>query len=219
MQRVPLRERHLPRLLVDVAVVDLAIAIAALATVVARRPWRAIQRAGPPWSWVVAWALLPLLWSLDRQLGIAVLPPLSGIALLVLMTGWPLAVLACVPMGLIAVLGGPLDGVTALHRAVWLGIVPATLALAICAVVRRWLPLHVGVYVFAGGFIGSGVAVWLAGTLDAALMAAPAAADANVARVLMSLGEASITGAAITLLVAHRPEALATYSDRSYLAP
>ena len=211
-------ERRLPRNVVDVALVDPAIAIVAIATAVARRPWRAIQRAGPPWSWVVAWALLPLLWSLDRQLGIAALPPLSGIALLVLMTGWPLAVLACVPMGVIAVLGGPLDAADALHRVVWLGIVPATLALAIGTVVRRWLPLHVGVYVFAGGFIGTGVAVWLAGTLGAALGATPAVADANVARVLMSLGEAAITGALITLLVAHRPEALATYSDRVYLA-
>jgi uncharacterized membrane protein len=121
-------------------------------------------------------------------------------------------------MGLIAVLGGPLDGHDALHRAVWLGIVPATLALAIGAGVRRWLPLHVGVYVFAGGFLGSGVAVWLAGTLGAALAASPAPADANAARVLMSLGEAGITGAVVTLLVAHRPDALATYSDRSYLA-
>jgi uncharacterized membrane protein len=76
----------------------------------------------------------------------------------------------------------------------------------------------VGVYVFAGGFIGTGVAVWLAGTLGAALGAAPAVADANVARVLMSLGEAGITGAVITLLVAHRPEALTTYSDRVTLA-
>jgi uncharacterized membrane protein len=134
------------------------------------------------------------------------------------MTGWPLAVLACVPMGLIAVFGGPLDAHDALHRAVWLGIVPATLALAIGGVVRRWLPSHVGVYVFVGGFVGSGVTVWLAGTLGAALAAAPSAADANVARVLMSLGEAAITGAAVTLLVAHQPEALATYSDRLYLA-
>ncbi|MCW5658960.1 MAG: hypothetical protein KIT60_14755 [Burkholderiaceae bacterium] len=202
----------------DVAPVDLVIAAAALAAAIVRRPWRALHRAGPPWSWVLAWALLPLLWSIDRQLGVAALPALSGAALLVLMTGWPLAVLACVPMGVIAVLGGPLDAHDALHRAVWLGIVPATLACAIGGAVRRWLPLHVGVYVFAGGFIGSGVAVWLAGTLGAALAAAPATADANVARVMMSLGEAAVTGAVVTLLVAHRPEALASYSDRVYLA-
>jgi uncharacterized membrane protein len=201
----------------DVAPVELVIAAVALAAAVARRPWRVMQRAGPPWSWVLAWAVLPLLWSIDRQLGVAALPVLSGAALLVLMTGWPLAVLACVPMGLIAVLGGPLDAHDALHRAVWLGIVPATMACAIGGAVRRWLPLHVGVYVFAGAFIGSGVAVWLAGTLGAALATAPGAADADVARVLMSLGEAAITGAVVTLLVAHRPEALATYCERAYL--
>ena len=33
----------------------------------------------------------------------------------------------------------------------------------------------------------------------------------------MALGEATITGAVVTLLVAHQPEALTTYSDRLYL--
>ena len=136
---------------------------------------------------MLVWALLPLWWSIDHQIGVAALPPLSGAALLVLMTGWPLAVLSCVPISLIAVFGGPLDAYDALHRAVWLGIVPATVALAIGGVVRRWLPLHVGVYVFARGFIGSGVAVWLTGALGAALAASPATADTGVARLLMAL--------------------------------
>jgi uncharacterized membrane protein len=207
-----------PTLGVDLAFVDLVIATLAVAAAIARRPWRAIGVAGPPWAWVLVWALLPLWWSIDHQFGVAALPPLSGAALLVLMTGWPLAVLSCVPISLIAVFGGPLDAYETLHRAVWLGIVPATAALAVGGVVRRWLPLHVGVYVFARGFIGSGVAVWLAGALGAALVASPAAADSSVARLLMALGEAAITGAVVTLLVAHRPEALATYSDRLYLA-
>jgi len=203
---------------VELAFVDLAIAAMAVATAIARRPWRAIDATGPPWAWVLVWALLPLWWSIDHQLGATVLPPLSGAALLVLMTGWPLTVLSCVPVSLIAVFGGPLDAYDALHRAVWLGIVPATVALAVGDVVRRWLPLHVGIYVFARGFFGSGLAVWLASALGAALAPSPAAADAGVARLLMALGEAAITGAVVTFLVAHRPEALATYSDRLYLA-
>ena len=207
----------MPRRGVDPAFVDLAIATIALTAAIARRPWRAIAASGPPWAWVLVLALLPLWWSIDHQLGVAVLPPLSGAALLVLMAGWPLAVLLCVPISLITVFGGPLDAYDALHRAVWLGIVPATVALAVGGVVRRWLPLHVGVYVFVRGFIGSGVAVWLAGALGTALAAAPAAIDASVARLLMALGEATITGAMVTLLVAHRPEALTTYSDRLYL--
>ena len=57
----------------------------------------------------------------------------------------------------------------------------------------------------------------LARALGAALAASPAAADTGIARLLMALAEAAITGAVVTLLVAHRPEALATYSDRLYL--
>lgn len=202
---------------VELAIVDLAIAAAAVAAAAARRPWRAIGVAGPPWTWVLVWALLPLWWSLDRQLGVAVLPPLSGAALLVLMAGWRLTVLSCVPIGIVAVLAGPLQAHEALHRMVWLGIVPASAAWCVGALVRRWLPRHVGIYVFGRGFIGSGVAVWIAGTVGAAL-AVPGVADAALARLLMALGEAGITGAVITLLVAHRPEELATYSSRVYLS-
>jgi len=57
----------------------------------------------------------------------------------------------------------------------------------------------------------------LAGALGAALAASPTAADTGIARLLMALAEAAITGAVVTLLVAQRPEALATYSDRVYL--
>ena len=114
----------MPRRGVDPAFVDLAISTIALTAAIARRPWRAIAASGPPWAWVLVLALLPLWWSIDHQLGVAVLPPLSGAALLVLMAGWPLAVLLCVPIGLITVLGGPLDAYDALHRAAWLGIVP-----------------------------------------------------------------------------------------------
>src|SRR5262245_29457895 len=86
----------------DVALIDGVVVALASTLAISLRPWRTVDPAGPPWEWVIAWATLPLLWSLDRQLGVSLLPPLSGAALLVLLTGWPLAVLACVPMALLA---------------------------------------------------------------------------------------------------------------------
>ncbi|HEU5294196.1 MAG TPA: hypothetical protein VFU71_05365 [Burkholderiaceae bacterium] len=197
--------------------VDLAMAVFAIAIALALRPWRAIGATGPPWAWVVAWAMLPLLWSLDRQLGVAVLPTLSGAALLVLMTGWPLAVLASVPMAIVAAVCGPLDAAEALHRAVWLGIMPATAALGIGAATRRFLPHHVAVYLMGRGFIGTGIGVLLA--LALGVPVAGSAADGWVARLLMAMAEASLTAGIAAVLLVQRPELLATYADRLYLEP
>jgi len=202
----------------DAVAVDLGIVMLALAMAIALQPWRALGSSGPPWPWVIAWALLPLLWSLDRQLGVAALPLLSGAALLVLMTGWPLAVLACVPMAIVAAVCGPLDVAQALHRAVWLGIVPATAALALGTAARRWLPHHVAVYVMGRGFFGTGVAMLASGLGGAGIAHVPGA-DAWVAQGLLALAEASITGGLVAAMVAQRPAWLATYSDRLYLAP
>ncbi|HET7528532.1 MAG TPA: hypothetical protein VFK10_21510 [Burkholderiaceae bacterium] len=201
----------------NAAAVELALATLALTMATALRPWRALGVDGPPWPWVIAWAVLPLLWSLDRQLGVALLPPLSGAALLVLMTGWPLAVLACVPMAIVATLCGPLDAAAALHRAVWLGIVPATVALGLGTALRQWLPRHVAVYVMSRGFFCAGLAAMLAGVLGGAGIACMPDADAWVARALMALAEASITGGLVAVMVVQRPALLATYSDRLYL--
>jgi len=68
------------------AALDAALAAFAVGAALAVRPWRMVYGTGPPWVWVVAWATLPVLWCLDRQLGVALPPPLSGAALLVLLT-------------------------------------------------------------------------------------------------------------------------------------
>jgi len=199
------------------AALDAALAAFAVGAALAVRPWRMVYGTGPPWVWVVAWATLPVLWCLDRQLGVALPPPLSGAALLVLLTGWPLAVLACVPMAILMGVCGALDALDALHRMVWLGIVPATAALALGAATRRWLPRHVAVYVLGRSFLGTGVCVWLARALAGTLVAPTLGADAGIAHLMLALAEAGTTGAIATLLVAQRPDVLATYSDRLYL--
>jgi uncharacterized membrane protein len=199
------------------AALDAVLAAAAVAVALMTKPWRSLAGTSPPWAWVLAWATLPLLWSLDHQLGGVPLPPLSGAVLLVLMTGWPLAVLACVPMAALTIACGQLDTLQALHRTVWLGIVPATVALGLGAALRRWLPCHVGIYVLGRGFFGAGACVGLASALGGTLTAWPATADAWLVPWLMALGEAFTTGAIVTLLVAQRPDMLATYSDRLYL--
>jgi uncharacterized membrane protein len=202
---------------------DLALAGTALATAFAVRPWRALGPGGPPWPWL-AWPLvvMPLAWTADRAAAIPVAPPLSGACLLMLMTGWPLAMLALPAVALIALAVGGIDAAQALHRAVWLGVVPASAALALGAAVRRWLPNHLFVYILGRGFFATALAGSAAGALALLLDRAPrglSVGDLLLARFLAAWGDAFITGMMVAIFVAFRPQWLATYADRIWLQP
>jgi uncharacterized membrane protein len=201
-------------------VLDLGLALAALAIALGLRPWRALPPGGPPWPWVAWCALLPALWGADRYVAIPMAQPLAGACLLVLMCGWPLAVLAMAPVALLTLALAGLEAADALHRFVWLGLVPATLALGLGALVRRWLPKHLMVYILGRGFLATAAANALAGAASALLHGAPAglsADDVMLARLLAAFGDAWICGMLVAIFVAFRPQWLATYTDRLYL--
>lgn len=184
------------------------------------RPWRLLGAGGPPWPWLALWATMPLLWGLDGVAKAPLLLPLSGSVLLVLLAGWPMAVLAMLPVAALAGWMGGLPPAEALYRLAWLGLVPATLALAIGAAVRRWLPHHLFVFILARGFFGTLLACALAGWAALAVQVLPvgsARGDMALALGLTAFAEAFITGAFTAVLVAFRPQWLWSYSDRLYL--
>jgi uncharacterized membrane protein len=200
---------------------NLLLALPAVAIALALKPWRLLQQA-PPWPALAVWAALPLLWSLDSTTASPLLQPLSGVCILLLMLGWPLTVLALLPVGGVMWLASGLDAGGALHRVVWLGLVPATLALALGAGVRRWLPRHLFVYIMGRGFFATAIALTLSGALAAWLFGVPAslqADDVMLARLLSAFGDAFITGMLTAIFVAFRPQWLATYADHLYLKP
>jgi uncharacterized membrane protein len=200
--------------------VDPLLALAGLLLALALRPWRALAGTAPPWPALAVWALLPLLWSLDALTGQPLLQPLSGVCVLLLMLGWPLTVLMLVPVTAVMVLMADLGWAAALQRSVWLGLVPATLALLLGAALRRWLPKHLFVYMLGRGFFATAAAVGIAGLLAALVHGVPTTlglADVVLARVLAAFGDAFITGMLVAIFVAFRPQWLATYTDRLYL--
>ncbi len=200
--------------------IDALLTLLAVLVALALRPWRAVGAGGPPWPWLACCAVLPLAWSIDRLADSAAIQPLSGAPLLLLLAGWPLAVLALLPVAVVLVAAGGLPWPEALHRLVWLGLVPATLAFVLGAAVRRWLPQHLFVYILGRGFFATWAALALAGALALGRVAAPVgtdAADLLLARWLSASGEAFITGMLAAIFVAFRPTWLATYTDRLYL--
>jgi uncharacterized membrane protein len=204
----------------SMGVLDLALAVFAVVAALAMRPWRALGPEGPPWPWLAWCALLPAFWGADRFAAAALVQPLSGACLLMLMMGWPLAVLALLPVAALTALAADLAFAEALARYVWLGVVPATVAMALGAAVRRWLPAHLMVYILGRGFFASAAAGTLAGLGWTLLQPQPSGlgfADLALGRMLVAWGDAWLAGMFAAIFVAFRPAWLATYADRLYL--
>ncbi len=201
---------------------DVLLALAALTVALGLRPWRALQADGPPWPWLAWSLLLPAFWSADRLVAMPVAQPLSGVCLLVLLMGWPLAMLALLPVSLLAAWTAGFDAVDTVHRAVWLGVVPGTLALGFGLALRRWLPHHLFIYILGRGFFGTALCTAAAGVASAWLHGVPGGLiedDLMLARWLAAWGDAWLSGMIVAIFVAFRPQWLATYTDRLYLPP
>lgn len=200
---------------------ELALALPALVAALALKPWRLLR--GPLLTpTLAALALLPWFWLLPQQLPQGLQVQLSGASLLALMLGWPLAVpvLALVALQVWAL--GQHDAQTVLSQWVWLGLVPATLALGLGALLRRWLPAHPFIYTLGRGFLGTALAVFGAGLLQELAqrwLTGVSLHDALVARWLMAWGDAFLTGMFCAIFVAFAPQWLATWSDQRYLSP
>lgn len=199
---------------------DVALALAAVALALAFKPWRAVPATGPPWPWFAAWVAMSLLWAADRLVAMPILQPLSGAPLLVLMAGWPLAMPALALSAGLGAAVGALAPAEALHRMIWLGVVPGTLALLLGAAIRRWLPHHLMIYILGRGFFATMFALACTGLFALAADPPPAGTETSdllLARWLGAFGEATLTGMLVAIFVAFRPHWLATYSDRLYL--
>jgi len=198
-----------------------AVAVAGLVAL-AFRPWGALRAPALRAPWLAALVLLPLLWAAQSLLPAAFPAALSGACLLVLMFGWPMAMLTLLAVAAAGAWLGGGDLARALELAAWNGTVPATAALAIGMATRCWLPKHLFVYILARAFLGTAAATVLAAALHAwsGHGAAGAAGSAGLtAAWLIAWGEAFLTGALTAIFVAFRPQWLLTYSDARYLPP
>ena len=81
---------------------ELAPTAAALALALALRPWQMLRHEPLRHPWLASLVVLPWLWSIDTQLPGGMPVQMSLAALLVLMFGWPLAVLTCLPVAALA---------------------------------------------------------------------------------------------------------------------
>ncbi|WP_440111275.1 hypothetical protein [Acidovorax sp. BL-A-41-H1] len=209
------------------------LAVVALVAALAARPWRMLaarpplvhQTHGAPsalWTPLLATLVfLPWMWALPTLHAMPLQLQWSGACLVVLMLGWPLAVPVFIGVGVAAGLISPaLAWPDALSAVVWLGVVPATLALGLGALVRRYTGTRPFVYVLGRAFLGTVVCVFAAGVLSqwsGHLLPGVGGELSLVARWLMAWGDGFVTGMLAAIFVAFKPEWLATWSDRLYL--
>ena len=196
------------------------------------RPWRmlsreALEKDGPSepsplvTPLLATLVVLPWLWALPTLHRMPLQLQWSGACLVVLMLGWPLAIPALVAVGgIAAVLSPSLDWADAVGTIAWQGVVPATLALALGAVIRRLIGTQPFVYVLGHAFLGTAVCLFLANVLGQWSGHSLPGVEGDlslVARWLMAWGDAFVTGMLTAIFVAFKPEWLATWSDRLYL--
>lgn len=200
---------------------NLILALTALGVAAWLRPWRMLR--GPLLTpALAAVVLLPWVWLLPQKMPQGLQVQLSGACLLVLMLGWPLAVLVLSVVSLLVWLVGQAGVGPVLQQGVWIGLVPATLALGVGAAVRRWLPANIFIYTLGRAFMGTALSMFVAGLLLeglSSLSGQPPREQALVARWLMAWGDAFLTGMFAAIFVAFAPQWLATWSDRNYLKP
>lgn len=199
---------------------NLTLATLALLAALLFRPWQLLTGGTRLTPLLATLTLVPWLWAMPSLHKMPLQLQGSAACLVVLMLGWPLAVPVLCVVGVMAALISPMSWDTALDLTVWLGLIPATLALAMGAAVRCWIGLHLFVYVLVRAFLGTAVCVFVAGVLAQWMGHSMPGIDDNlslVAHWLIAWGDAFMTGMLTVLMVAFKPDWLATWSDKLYL--
>lgn len=205
--------------------IEFVLLACALAAALVVRPWRLLggRASGPSLATplLASLTLLPWLWAWPGSAAFPIPLQWSGAGLAVLMLGWPLAVPVLTLAGVSTVVTLGASWPQALSTIVWSGVLPATAVLVLGHAVRRVFGTHPAAYLLGRAFAVPMLALF-ACTLGAAVVEQGLAdADADilvVASFLLAMSEATWTGAVASILVACRPQWLATWSDALYLA-
>ncbi len=196
----------------------------ALSIALFTRPWRQLRGGALLSPMLAIMVILPFLWALPRWHTMPLQLQLTGACAVTLIMGWPLAVVLLSAVGVIAQFMAPASDWDAVWvQIVWLGLMPATLALLLGFLLRRWVWHNPFVYILGRGFLGT-VLCTFAAQLVAGSMGyianTPVHPEGHISTIgvwLMAWGDGFMTGMITAIFVAYRPEWLATWSDRIYL--
>ena len=187
-------------------------------------PWRMLL-ANPRLQHVFlgASAALFLMWIFEVGVRPALGFHLLGVTAYTLMFGWSLGVIG-VSLIMLAVTATNGDWAALATNALLLGVLPVSVSYGVYALVDRYLPHHLFIYIFLCAFFNAMLA---AGATVLALVALLVTTETYAfARInseylpfvpLYLFPEGLINGMIITILVGLRPDWLKTYDDERYL--
>lgn len=191
------------------------------------RPWRLLRpyRGQVPLAtpFLACLTLLPWLWAWPGLAALPVQLHWSGAPLAVLLVGWPLAIALLTAAGFSTMLSTGASFAEAVSLTVWSGVLPATLVLVLGHGVRKALGANPVAYMLGRAFLVPMLALGACGLAASLLGHGPVSGTGTgselqrIAIALLAMGEASWTCAVASLLVAWRPQWLATWSEGLYL--
>jgi uncharacterized membrane protein len=197
-------------------VAQLTLVLTALALALALRPWRLLAGGRLMTPLLASLVVLPWLWALPSLHAMPLQLQWSGACLVLLMLGWPLAIPVLCLVAVIATVIAGAGWTESLAMAAWVGVLPATIGLAIGAAVRRVLGTHPFVYVLGRAFAGSVLSLFAASVLrhwSGETLPGVGPNLSLVAHWLTAWGDAFVTGMLAAIFLAFRPQWLATWSD------
>lgn len=204
----------------QMALIGLALVIA-----LSVRPWQQLQGEGHDLLHPLFGSLLFLAcaWGLPTWWKVPLHLQWSGAGLVLLMLGWPLATLVFAVVGAGLALFSPMPLDEAATTTFWLGVVPATLAMGLGYLIRRYTPHHPLVYTLGRCFFGTVLSLFIASNLaDWVGVQGHGIGSSDISRIarwLLAWGDGVVTGMLCAVFVAFKPQWLATWSDRLYLQP
>jgi len=186
--------------------------------------WKRLNAPGAFSAWCFSIIVLPMLWrfSVPVDGGGAALH-LAGMPIFVLMFGRRLAMTG-ISLSVLAytlVFDGAWANIGI--NLILLAIVPAYCGDAVMRATERFLPHHLFVYLLGNGFFGSLLMRVTAGLMSlgayqSLAATAPLGIDTVAYMLLLSWGEAFLTGFLLTIFTVYRPEWVLTFDDKVYLA-
>lgn len=204
--------------------IEALLLLLAWAAVLAVQPWRLLRphegQVPLATPLLASLVVVPWLWSWPGLTALSLPLHWSAAPLVVLMLGWPLAIPVLTFAGLSTMVTNAASLSEAISLTVWSGVLPATLVLGMGYGVRKAFGHHPVAYMVGRAFFVPMIALATCGLAAALLshgLVGATGALQRVAVALLAMGEASWTCAIVSLLVAYRPQWLATWSDAAYL--
>jgi len=187
-------------------------------------PWFKIRDNEAQHIYLGAIVILSLLWVMHGGIQQGLSFHLLGMTLLCLMFEWQFALMAASIIVLIATFRGPAGWEAYGLNTLLMGVLPVLFTRISLYFSQRWLPHNYFIYVFINAFIAGGLSILLAGMASAwiqhlAGVHPQGTIIENFVQILPLLvfGEGFINGGVITLVVAYRPQWIATFYDQWYL--